>query len=72
MSKTSNSQIKKGAIISYFSIVFNIVVGLVYTPWMIELIGKSDYGLFVLVTSFFAYFLVDFGLCQSITRCISK
>jgi len=72
MYQTSNSQIKKGAIISYFSIVFNIVVGLVYTPWMIELIGKSDYGLYVLVTSFLAYFLVDFGLSQSITRFISK
>ena len=72
MTKLSNSQIKKGAIISYFSIIFNIIVGLIYTPWMIKLIGKSDYGLYVLANSFLAYFLVDFGLSQSITRFISK
>lgn len=30
------SKIAKGAIISYVSIFLNIVISLVYTPWMIH------------------------------------
>ena len=32
----SSKQIKLGALISYFAIAFNIVAGLIYTPWMIS------------------------------------
>ena len=72
MRQNSNQQIKTGAVISYITIVFNIAAGLIYTPWMIRLIGKSDYGLFVLVTSFLTYFVMDFGLGQAIARFIAK
>lgn len=65
-------QIKIGAVLSYATILFNIVSGLVYTPWMIRQIGKEDYGLFALVGSFLTYFVMDFGLGNSITRFISK
>ncbi len=69
---TSKSKITRGAIISYISIFFNIVISLVYTPWMIKQIGVSDYGLYSLVGTFLSYFLLDFGLSGSITRFISK
>ena len=46
-----NNQIKLGAIISYLSIGFNILAGLLYTPWMVQQIGKSNYGLYTLATS---------------------
>lgn len=72
MKSNSNQQIKKGAVISYITIVFNIAAGLIYTPWMVRQIGKSDYGLFVLVTSFLTYFVMDFGLGQAIARFIAK
>lgn len=69
----SNSQeLKKGAILSYATIVFNIITGLIYTPWMIKQIGVSDYGLYVLVTSFLTYFIMDFGLGDAVARFISK
>ena len=68
----SSRQIKLGAIVSYGAILFNIIAGLVYTPWMVRQIGKSDYGLFVLVTSFLTYFVMDFGLGQAIARFIAK
>jgi O-antigen/teichoic acid export membrane protein len=68
----SNRQIKLGALISYAAIVFNIIAGLLYTPWMVKEIGKSDYGLYVLVTSFLTYFIMDFGLGEAIARFISK
>lgn len=69
---SSTNQIKIGAIISYAAIVFNIVAGLIYTPWMVRQIGKSDYGLYILVTSFLTYFVMDFGLGSAIARFISK
>lgn len=67
-----NSQIAKGAVISYLSIFLNIVISLVYTPWMIHKIGVSDYGLYSLVGAFLGYFMLDFGLSGTITRFIAK
>ena len=66
------SKIAKGAIISYVSIFLNIVISLVYTPWMIHQIGVSDYGLYSLVGAFLGYFMLDFGLSGTITRFVAK
>lgn len=68
----SSQQIKLGAIMSYSAIIFNIIVGFLYTPWMIQQIGKSDYGLYILVTAFLSYFVMDFGLGQTIARFLAK
>ena len=68
----SNAQIKKGALLSYAAIVFNIIAGFIYTPWMVSQIGKSDYGLYILVTAFLTYFVMDFGLGQTIARFITN
>lgn len=64
----SSKQIKIGAIISYISIVINIVAGLLYTPWMIDKIGESDYGLYTLANSLITLFLIDFGLSAAVSR----
>lgn len=61
-----------GIALSYFVIIFNIVAGLLYTPWMITKIGKADYGLYILVTSFLAYFTVDYGLWQAINKLVAE
>lgn len=66
------SAITKGAVISYISIFINIVLSLVYTPWMINKVGVSDYGLYSLVLAFLSYFMLDFGLSGTITRFIAK
>lgn len=68
----SSKQIKLGALISYFAIAFNILAGLIYTPWMVGQIGKSDYGLYTLANSLITLFLVDFGLGQAVSRYVSK
>ena len=68
----SNRQIKRGALISYVAIFINIIAGLLYTPWMIKEIGRADYGLYILMTSVLTYFVVDYGLSQSITRLLAK
>ena len=67
-----NNSIKTGAIISYISIFLNIIISLIYTPWMIREIGMSDYGIYSLIVSFLSYFLLDFGLSEAISRFISK
>ena len=63
-----SSQIRKGAFISYATIAINILLGLLYTPWMIERIGVSDYGLYALISAFLSYFILDLGLGEAIGR----
>ncbi len=64
--------IKKSALISYIAIFFNIVSGLLYTPWMIEKLGSSDYGLYTLSISVISFFLFDFGISSAVSRYISR
>jgi len=45
------SQVKAGAILSYLQMAISIVIGIVYTPIMIRLLGQSEYGLYNLVSS---------------------
>jgi O-antigen/teichoic acid export membrane protein len=68
----SNSQIKLGALLSYFSIAVNIIAGLFYTPWMINSIGLENFGLYTLAMSVIGLFLFDFGLSSAVTRFITK
>ncbi len=69
---SKNSQIKTGAILSYLSIAVNIIAGLIYTPWMVNQIGQSSYGLYTLANSLITLFLVDFGLGSATARYLSK
>ncbi len=68
----TNKQIKLGAGLSYFTIFINIVSGLVYTPWMIRVIGNSNYGLYTLAMSLINTFTVDFGLSMAVQKYVSK
>lgn len=61
-----------GAVMSYVSIIVNMVAGLLYTPWMIHSIGKENFGLYILAMSVIQLFLFDFGLSVSINRFLSK
>lgn len=68
----TNKNLKIGALLSYFAIAINIAAGLLYTPWMVDQIGKSDYGLYTLSHSLISLFAVDFGLASAVERYISK
>lgn len=68
----SSKQLKFGAVMSYFTIAFNMIAGLIYTPWMIEQIGQSNYGLYTLATSLITLFVMDFGMSAAVTRFLSK
>lgn len=67
------NQLKAGAILSYVSIILNMVVGLLYTPYMLRMLGKSEYGLYSLAASIVAYLTVlDFGFGNAIVRYTAK
>lgn len=66
------NQLKAGAFLSYFGLAINIIVGLLYTPWMINTIGKADYGLYTLALSVISLFVFDFGIGQAVTRFVAK
>lgn len=68
----NTKQIKWGAIISYLMIAVNIVLGLIYTPWILRKIGSSHYGLYTISSSITALFLMDFGMSAAVTRFISN
>ncbi len=70
--KQSAKQIKAGAIISYISVIANMLLGFVYTPWMLKMIGDSDYGLYSTATALIAMFMLDFGLSAGVSRFVSK
>ena len=66
------NQYKTGAVLSYGAVAFNTIAGLIYTPWMISCIGTDDYGLYTLALSVVNFFLLDFGLGDSVSRFLSK
>lgn len=68
----SSKQIKMGALLSYFAIAFNMVAGLIYTPWMITQIGQSNYGLYTLANSLITIFVMDFGMSAAVSRFVAK
>lgn len=48
-------QISGGIILSFFSQIITIIVGLFYTPIMIRILGQNEYGLYQLVLSVVNY-----------------
>ena len=69
---SSSKQLKVGILISYLAIGINIVTGFLYTPWMINSIGKENFGLYTLSLSVISLFVFDFGLSAAVTRFIAK
>lgn len=67
------SEIKKGAIFGYINMFLTIIVGFVYTPILLRLIGQSEYGLYSLVVSVVAYLSVlDMGFGNAMVRYVAK
>lgn len=53
--KEIKNQLKAGVILSYLSTAVTILIQLIYMPVMIRLLGKSEYGLYSLVSSVVSY-----------------
>ena len=71
--KSKINQKKAGVMLSYTSEIIKIATGLVYTPIMLRLLGKSEYGLYQLVYSVVSYLsLLSLGFGSSYIRFYSK
>ena len=67
------NQLKAGIILSYISTAITIVIQLVYMPVMIRLLGKSEYGLYSLVSSVVSYLsLFSLGFTGAYVRFFAK
>ena len=62
-----SNQRKIGALLSYAVIILNMLVGLVYTPFLIRKLGQAEYGLYSIVYSVMNYLTVmDMGFGNAI------
>lgn len=67
------NQLKAGAVLSYVLIGLNVLIGLLYTPFLLRMLGQSEYGLYSLAASVIAYLTVlDLGFGNAIIRYTAK
>lgn len=67
------SQLKIGALLSYVVLFLQNLVGLLYTPFMLRMMGKSEYGLYSIAASIVAYLtILDLGFGNAIVRYTAK
>ncbi len=67
------NQLKAGVVLNYIVLGLNGLVGLLYTPYMLRMMGQSEYGLYALAASIIAYLtIMDFGFGNAIIRYTAK
>ena len=52
------NQRKFGTILSYVQIIVSNTISLVYTPYMLRVMGQSEYGIYGTANSFISYLSV--------------
>ena len=67
------SEIRRGAMLSYATILIVNLSGLLLTPAIIRGLGNAEYGLYMLIGSLAAYLgVLDFGLNNAVTRFVAQ
>lgn len=73
MELMESKQLKIGTILSYSQMLLGVVIGLVYTPLMIRLLGDSEYGLYNTVSSIISMLsILSLGFNSSYIRYYAK
>ncbi|MHC1770856.1 MAG: lipopolysaccharide biosynthesis protein [Flexilinea sp.] len=68
-----NIQRKAGAFLSYFQIILQNLIAIIYTPFMLRLLGQNEYGLYSLAASTVSYLgLLSFGMSSSYVKFYSR
>lgn len=70
--KKSRKNIKLGAVLGYCGFAINILYGLFFTPWMLQMVGDSSYGVYTVAMSVINLFLLDFGLSTTTNAYLAK
>ena len=66
-------ELKAGAVLNYAVILLNNLLGLLYMPYMLRMLGQSEFGLYSLVASVIAYLTVlDLGFTNAVIRYTAK
>lgn len=66
-------QFVKNVLTTYASVVISLLITFFFTPYLISMLGKVEYGIWTLMFSIVAYMeLADLGMRQSLVRNISK
>ena len=67
------SQLKKGAFLNYATIFLTNVVGLLLTPFILNHLGKEEYGVYTTIGALVGTISVlDLGLNNTIVRFVAK
>ena len=70
---SNTKQLKIGIVLSYLTLALSNIIALIYTPFMLRMLGQSEYGLYSLVASVVAYLtILDFGFGNAIVRYTAK
>lgn len=60
--------LRSAAVLSYATVAFGVLSGLLYTPWMIRTIGTGDFAVYSLVLSVVSLIALDLGLGSATSR----
>lgn len=67
------NQRKIGTILSYVQLLLTTIIGLLYTPFMLQLLSQSEYGLFGTASSLTSYLsLLSFGVTGSYMKFVME
>jgi len=68
----TKKQVKLGTILSYFVLICEFAINLLFFPWLAKSIGQGNYGLYTLASSTIGIFLLDFGLSAAVSKFLSQ
>lgn len=73
MSANKSFQLKAGTFLTYFQLVLSTAISLVYTPEMLRLLGKTEYGLYSIAATTVSYVnILNMGFASSYVRFYSR
>lgn len=73
MGNLVKSQLRLGAVMSYINMALGTLIPMFYTPFMLELLGQNEYGLFKLSSTVTSYLsLISFGIGSAVVRYLVK
>ena len=69
----NGNQLKVGVVLSYGQTFVSMLIGIVYTPIMLRILGKSEYGLYNTVAATISTLgILDFGFVSSYIKYYTK
>ena len=67
------SELRIGIVLNYINLILGNLIPIFYTPIMLSILGKSEYGLYKLSSSVTSYLsLISLGIGSAITRYLIK